>query len=118
MGWRFDKKGDKYRIWSTITDSYLTDWYSRKEILAYMYRYRIQDFKKDIIELYMSFPDKRRTMEGNKIHIEQERRETHSAWVQHLLYDLEGKEYEIEIERMFNEALEFMGMNKITNFSP
>ncbi len=113
MGWRFDKRGDKYRIWSTVVDEYLTDWYSRKEILAYMYRNRLQDFKKGIIELYMAFPDKRGTMEGNKIHIDQERREIYSTWFRHQLYDLEGEEHVIEIEERFNEALEFMGIDKL-----
>ena len=111
MGWRFDKQGDKYRVWSTVVDEYLTDWLDRSDVLAYIYQDRLESFKKGIIELYMSFPDKRGTIEGNKIHMDRNLRVCYSIWTIEL-FNLEDEEYDQELERKFNEALEFMGVKE------
>lgn len=56
MSWLIDKKGKKYRIWSTVSDSWLTDWQSRDEIIdAIAYRWR-RDLTRKIREERKNFP--------------------------------------------------------------
>lgn len=56
MAWHLSRKDDQYRIWSTISDQYITDWISREEALAIWYDSTLMDFKKKVIEQYLGFP--------------------------------------------------------------
>lgn len=51
------KKDDKYALWSTITDSYITEWSTKKEIRDTW----ISDLQEDVIDKvdrYMKVIDK------------------------------------------------------------
>lgn len=62
MGWETEhreKDGkDEYRIWTTISDTYLNNWSSREQIVK-EHAFRIMnDAKLKVIEKFMSFPNR------------------------------------------------------------
>jgi len=57
MGWQLSRKDNLYRIWSTFSDQYITDWISREEALAVWYDDTLMNFKKEVIRKYLLFPD-------------------------------------------------------------
>lgn len=61
MGWNISIKeinGDtKYKVWSTITDSYITDkWMDRKEIINWLFWHKFRKFADDFLEEAVIFP--------------------------------------------------------------
>lgn len=56
MSWQIAQKDGKYRIWSTISDTWLTDWIDRKEAIKFYYDDALLKFKKRVIEEYYKFP--------------------------------------------------------------
>jgi len=57
VGWRLKEKNSKYRIWSTISDTYITDWLTRNEILIQLAEYKIIKAKEEAIDEYYRFPN-------------------------------------------------------------
>lgn len=57
MGWNLSRKDNQYRIWSTVSDQYVTDWISREEVFEHWYDDALLQFKKKVIEQYLKFPD-------------------------------------------------------------
>lgn len=61
MGWQVSrrtlKSGKKqYRLWTTISDGWLTKWSSREEMLQYLAAHAEYDYKKTVVEFYYRFP--------------------------------------------------------------
>jgi len=56
MGWRIDIKKDKYRIFSSISDSY-SDWGTREECIECIAEKWMEDTKEKIEELKATFPN-------------------------------------------------------------
>lgn len=56
MGLEVSRKGDKYRIWSTISDEWRTGWVDRKGAIRFIYDEALYGFKLEIIKKYFSFP--------------------------------------------------------------
>lgn len=54
---RINKKGERqYRLWTTISDGWLTKWCSRKKALQYLAWDMEFHYKKRFIEVYYRFP--------------------------------------------------------------
>jgi len=47
----------KYRIWSTITDSFITEWSTKPEIINYLFWNRVRTFINDFNKDAMTFPN-------------------------------------------------------------
>jgi hypothetical protein len=56
MGLEVSRKGDKYRIWSTIGDGWRTDWVDRKGAIRFIHDEALYGFKLEMIKKYFSFP--------------------------------------------------------------
>src|SRR4051812_34352444 len=61
MGWIVkvkEEKGQptKYRLWSTNSDSYLTEWVERDGVLHYMFWHNLDKFVQKFMEEAYSFP--------------------------------------------------------------
>lgn len=56
MGWQIAHKAGKFRIWSTVSEAWLTEWLTREEALSFYYDDALLSFKKQIIEKCLSFP--------------------------------------------------------------
>ena len=62
MAWVVQTKESKgvtlYKIWSTISDSYITEkWLYKQEIDKFFFWYRFQDFVEKFVEDSMTFPN-------------------------------------------------------------
>lgn len=44
----YRKKDDKYALWSTIVDDYITDWEDKETIRNIWYEYKIDETKKQV----------------------------------------------------------------------
>ena len=56
MGRMLSQRGNKYRLWSTISDSYLTKWLTRDEMVDCLARKMILDVHRNIEDLKKNFP--------------------------------------------------------------
>lgn len=57
MGWIIENKKNLYRVWSTISDDWITDWNTRNEILKYLIKRKRSVFNKEIKNLKETFPE-------------------------------------------------------------
>ena len=59
MSWllKHRKKDDKYRIWTIISDGWITDWLVRDEIIEAIRGQYFSDYKKDFDKLKKTFPN-------------------------------------------------------------
>lgn len=69
MGWTISKKevkGEiKYKIWSTVTDSYITPrWLTRDQVIKFLFWDRFTEFMRLVIKDSMTFPFKFFSKEG------------------------------------------------------
>ena len=46
----------KYRIWSTISDSFITEWLTKSEMINYLFWERVRDFIEEFNKEAMTFP--------------------------------------------------------------
>jgi hypothetical protein len=103
MGWllKHRKKDNKYRIWTTMSDGWITGWCTEDEIKAEIaFHWRLDHMRK-VIEEYMNFPTgwtdkdtyKRVPSDPNK----------HQAFFDWWDHALHCGDYEGEIERKYNE---------------
>jgi hypothetical protein len=52
------KKDTKYKLWSTVSDSYITPkWMNREEILHFLFWSRFRNFMDKFVEDSITFPD-------------------------------------------------------------
>lgn len=106
MGWQLSRKDNQYRIYSTISDSWLTDWISREEALAVWYDSALMDFKKKVIEQYLGFPcywgnhdDHRRT----SVFMDEDRHAARAQWLKKLSDTHDEDEYYELVDEMFEK---------------
>lgn len=59
MGWQvaYRKRDNTYRLWSTISDDWLTDWSTKQDIQKYIAEDMLLDHKKQIIKMCLGFPN-------------------------------------------------------------
>jgi len=73
MSWSIQhrKKDDKYRLYSSICNEWLTDWVSRNDILVFIHYRKIIEFQQEMIKLFMTFPHgyEKKNSDCLKIHI-------------------------------------------------
>lgn len=104
MGWTIAEKKGKYRIWSTNSDTWLTDWMSREEAITCYYQRSLYDFREKIIEQYLLFPHHWCRHDSGKIIYDDERNEAYSKWAEELLHK-SGDEYYAFIDAKFDEIM-------------
>jgi hypothetical protein len=63
-------KNNKYKLWSTITDSYITNSGTREEIVELLIKWKQEKLDKESEELRLSFPHGYFDLDRNMIHIE------------------------------------------------
>lgn len=106
MSWRIAQKNGLYRIWSTISDEWLTDWISRKEAIQFYYDDMLVDFKKRIIEKYKSFPNHCNSHdEPNTLITDKEGYQEYMAWLHKLGNTKNADEYYALIDEEFSKIM-------------
>ena len=107
MGWEIAQKAGKVRIWSTISDAWLTDWLTRDEALSFYYDDALLTFKKHVIKTCLSFPH-HWPEHGNgrrAVCINQEGSDRYLAWIKELA-SKPDEDYESFVDETFNTLLE------------
>lgn len=56
MATLLEKRKDKFRVWSTISDSWLTDWLSKEEVIRFFVMRIFTRAHNEIKELEETFP--------------------------------------------------------------
>jgi hypothetical protein len=110
MGWKVSRLRDKYRIWSTITDSWQTSWIDRREAIAFYYESALVDFKKDIIKKYLLFPHHWGSYDG-KLMVDYDRNEAYCKWMQELM-DKPDEQYCKFIDETFSSVTKQLGIEE------
>lgn len=103
MGWRLKqhKRTKRWRIWSTITDSYRTDWLTEEELKADLASAYEEEYKLKVIELYWTFPHGWTDKETHTRLRNQTACEAFHAWQEQAM---SSEDYEEEIDRKFREV--------------
>ncbi len=105
MGWEVSQKDGKYRIWSTISDAWITDWISRKEAIRFYYDDAFMSFKKKIVEQFYKFPHMWSDYDSNSCnYIDDEEGYTRwKEWMALLNATTEPEEYVKLIDEIFDK---------------
>ena len=110
MSWLIHKKGDKFRIYSTFVDRFITDWIGRRETLRHLHSQKWMAFKKEIVKLHMLFPHNCNIEPGGKIHINRQNADKFHKWLTEM--SLKSPDDKLaELDKRFQEALEYMKGN-------
>ncbi len=58
MSHLLSKKGDKYNVWTTVSDGYLSKkWMTEAELKSWMVKQAERDFKKEVVKRLWLFPN-------------------------------------------------------------
>ncbi len=104
MGWQLSRKGDQYRIWSTISDQYVTEWISREEVLACWYDDALMQFKKKVIEQYLKFPHFWGNRDTHTLISDDAANERYGQWLHELSEKREEEAYYTFIDETFEKV--------------
>ena len=110
MGWQIAQKAGKFRVWSTISDAWLTDWMTREEAIKFYYDDALMMFKKQIVEKCLSFPHHWPDHSGayRKVIVNEEGSARYLAWM-HELTSKSTEEYAAFVDASFERILREMG---------
>jgi hypothetical protein len=93
----------KYRIWSTISDSWITEWETKQEILTFLAASYLLEYKQKVVELYLKFPHHWPAREGGRrLILDEEGEANYLAWLETLSHA--GDMYYDMVEKKFNEV--------------
>lgn len=56
MGWQIKISGDKYKVWSTIVDEYITDYMTKDELIRFLFWSKFENLMDNILEDMICFP--------------------------------------------------------------
>jgi hypothetical protein len=105
MGWRvgYREKDKKYRLWTTISDGWLTDWSTKKDIQGYIAEEYLWEYKKKVVEMYCRFPHHWPSKEGVRPMIDEDASKRYGDWLGEL--SNAGDRYDEVLDKRFNEAM-------------
>src|SRR5437660_1748520 len=102
MSHLLSKKGNKYNVWTTISDGWLSEkWLTETELKSWMAKQAEQKYKKDLIRDLWLFPYGWTMKNREVLRIDEETRNAHFEWEMQLL-DCETKE---EYDKMLDKKL-------------
>lgn len=114
MGWRVSRKITKtnkqrYRIWSTISDDWLTKWSSREEIIKFIEQDALFSYKLRVVEMYYKFPADWGDYDNEHISIiRDEKRSDEYLKVMRRLLD--AKNYNQAVEKEFEKIKKLLNL--------
>lgn len=56
MGWMIEIKEDKYRVWSTVVDDYITEPMDKDELIRFLFWSKFETLIEDMLEEMVCFP--------------------------------------------------------------
>jgi hypothetical protein len=58
MGWRIEIKDEKYRVYSTIVDDYISDYMDKNKLIRFLFWHRFEGLMREMLEDIIAFPNK------------------------------------------------------------
>lgn len=105
MSWRIACRDGQYRLWSTISDEWLTDWESKESIQHYIADEYLFEHKKRIIKLYLQFPHHSMSMDGKYL-LNEDGHQAYGKWLEALTKIDDPDIYIKHIEQKYNEIMQ------------
>src|SRR5437868_6334124 len=99
---KYRKKDNKYRFWSTITDSWHSDWMSRDKAIQYLLEDGLMDLKQRMIEKYYTFPHQHMDKDTHKLMHNDAGREEYKKYLEELDKQKDENYFEF-IEKTFEK---------------
>ena len=84
MVWLLQKKGKKYRWWTTISDGWLTDWINEREAMLFYLKKLEREHAREINKTRITFPNDF----FNKSHKRYFDEKKHKKYLKHLTQSL------------------------------
>lgn len=56
MGWLIDQKKDKFRLYSTISDGYITEYLNMDELIRFIFYHKFHRLMEDMLKEMICFP--------------------------------------------------------------
>lgn len=103
MGWMLkqNKKTKKWRVWTTVSDGWLTPWITEPEVKEFVqHKYR-RDYRLKLIELWWTFPHEWSDKDTRQIFFHPEAKEDFLKWNLKIIKNAET--YDEEIEKKMKE---------------
>ncbi len=102
MSHLLSKKGNKYKVWTTISDGYLMDqWLTEAELRSWMAKQAERNYKKKLIEDLWLFPYGWVMRDREVLMTDEDTRKAHYDWAMKLCHCPTEEEY----DAMLNEKL-------------
>jgi len=57
MGWRLEIKDEKYRIYSTVVDDYISNYMNKNELIRFLFWHRFEELMRKMLEDIIIFPN-------------------------------------------------------------
>lgn len=57
MGWKIQVKKEKYRIYSTVVDKYISKFMTKDELISFLFWHKFEKFIQNILEDDITFPN-------------------------------------------------------------
>lgn len=103
MGRCLDIKGKKYRVWTGVSDGWLTGWLTKDEMKSYIAHEARIEYKKKLVEDLWLFPYHWQTKDRKVLFCSAEDREAHFDWQMDVLNEeRDWKKY----ERILDDKIE------------
>ena len=102
MSWllKYRKKDNKWRIWTTISDGWITDWLTENEVKQALSNEYKRDYRLQVIECYMTFPAGWHDKDTHKLLAIDKK-----AFYEWQMEALHSKDYEKEIDKKYKDLL-------------
>lgn len=77
---KYRKRDNKWRVWTTISDGWLTNWLTDAELKEYLAEDYQHDYKLKVIEAYWTFPHGYTDKDSHKRHTDYQAVVAYTDW--------------------------------------
>jgi hypothetical protein len=104
MSHLLSQKDGKYKVWTTVSDGYLTDkWLTEAELRSWMVKQAEREYKKKVIEKLWLFPYGWMTKDREVLMTDTAVRKAHHEWVMTLCDCKTEEDYDLLLDAKFLE---------------
>lgn len=109
MAWQvaYREEDKKYRLWSTISDNWITDWGSKQEIQQVIAEDCLRRYQAEVVKMFLQFPHLWWSTDSSTLIQDDEADERYIAWLE-TSCDAGNKYYEV-LEKKFQEVMRELG---------
>lgn len=113
MGWlvsiKETEEGKKYRLWTTISDGWLTEWSTKDEIIKFLFWQKFIKFMEGVLEDGMDFPNGWYDKKNTRRIFDENNNTFHEFMYKGL--KVKGKSRDEVLVEKFSEIIDAIGIN-------